>query len=103
MTCDFFIVASMTYYLSKSKSRLRTGRAKAILARLIALSLETGLLCTIVTAVDLAFFLALPESTYHLAPALVVSKLYTNSMLSVRSRVLMFSGYTSHISTSFRF
>ncbi|KAH8077727.1 hypothetical protein BXZ70DRAFT_693926 [Cristinia sonorae] len=92
LACDVFIVAGMIHYLVKSKSGLRAGRARMVITRLIMIALETGFLCTVFAMVDLILYLALPGTTYHLTPAIVVSKLYSNSMLAVLNARIGYPG-----------
>ncbi|EPQ52288.1 hypothetical protein GLOTRDRAFT_47746, partial [Gloeophyllum trabeum ATCC 11539] len=79
--CDLIIAASMIYYLHKS----RTGfsRTDDIVQRLIRVTVETGLICTVVALIDLAVYVAFKDNNYHFTPVLTLSKLYSNSLLAV--------------------
>lgn len=73
----------MMYYLHKSKTGFK--RTAALLSRFIRITVETGLICAAFAILDLSFFVAFKENNYHLAPSIALSKLYSNSLLAVRS------------------
>jgi len=75
------IFSCMIYYLS----RMRTGinSTERIINRLIRLFIETGLLTTIAATLDLGLFIGLPSSPWFVILSLVLSKLYSNSLLVV--------------------
>ncbi|RPD54774.1 hypothetical protein L226DRAFT_611205 [Lentinus tigrinus ALCF2SS1-7] len=78
LICDVLIATSMLFFLSKRKQGLSTD---AILSRIITLTVETGVLTATVACIDLSLFVAFPQTNYHFAPALVLSKLYSNSFM----------------------
>lgn len=80
--CDIIIALSMIVCLNRSRIRTN-GHLSRILAKLIRLTLETGFLCAIMAVLDLVFLLVYPKTTYHTVTALILSKLYSNSLLSV--------------------
>ncbi|KAJ8081138.1 hypothetical protein PM082_017981 [Marasmius tenuissimus] len=53
----------------------------AILVKLTRLIVETGLLTTTVAVVDVILFSVFKHDNYHLVPARILSKLYSNSMM----------------------
>jgi len=79
----------MTYYLWRARSAFDD--SNTIIVRLIAMTVETGTLCAVVAIIELAMFLAYPHNNYHIAPALALSKLYSNSLFAV-------SVHCSHLS-----
>ncbi|TFK49008.1 hypothetical protein OE88DRAFT_1646604 [Heliocybe sulcata] len=88
--CDLIIAASMIFYLHKS----RTGfsRTDDIVQRLIRVTVETGLICTIIALIDLAVYVAYKDNNYHFTPVLTLSKLYANSLLASLNSRIRFSG-----------
>ncbi|KAI0707589.1 hypothetical protein C8Q76DRAFT_627952, partial [Earliella scabrosa] len=78
VACDVMIATCMLYYLIRGRQGLASD---AILSRLIRLTIETGTLTASVACVDLIFFLLFKHNNLHMAPALVLSKLYTNSLM----------------------
>ncbi|RPD60411.1 hypothetical protein L226DRAFT_218218 [Lentinus tigrinus ALCF2SS1-7] len=86
LVCDLLIACSMICFLSQKKQGIRS--TDAILSRIITLTLESGAMTATVDCIDLALFLSFPLTNYHFAPALVLSKLYSNSfMMLLNSRV----------------
>ncbi|KAF9255457.1 hypothetical protein L218DRAFT_912323 [Marasmius fiardii PR-910] len=104
--CDIAIAVSMIYIvrfhthsdhriarqqLSKYDAGIQDTRDT--LKRIIRLTMETGILTATVATVDLIFFLISPESSYHMTPALVLAKLYSNSFMVIfNSRVEIVGG-----------
>ncbi|KZT25646.1 hypothetical protein NEOLEDRAFT_1178122 [Neolentinus lepideus HHB14362 ss-1] len=88
--CDLIIAASMIYFLHKS----RTGfsRTDDIVQRLIRVTVETGLICTVVALIDLGVYVAFKDNNYHFTPVLTLSKLYSNSLLASLNSRIRFSG-----------
>ncbi|CAK5265522.1 unnamed protein product [Mycena citricolor] len=82
--CDMAIMAGMVYFLKDSLSggtgRTFTATAQ-IVNRILVYVIGTGSLTSIATAVNLALWLTMPSNFYFLIIHLVLSKLYTNSLL----------------------
>jgi len=80
MACDIAISASLVYYFST----LRVGmeKTKHILQYLVILSVNTGVLLCLVTAVTLILFQVESGTFITLGPHFVLSKLYVNSLLA---------------------
>ncbi|RDX42206.1 hypothetical protein OH76DRAFT_1318931, partial [Lentinus brumalis] len=78
LACDVLIAGSMLFFLSRKKQGLASD---AMLSRIIRLTVETGVLTATIACIDLVLFLAFPTANYHFAPALVLSKLYSNSFM----------------------
>jgi hypothetical protein len=72
----------MTYYLWRARSAFH--ESNTVIVKLIAMTVETGTLCAVVAVIELAMFLSYPHNNYHIAPALALSKLYSNSLFAVR-------------------
>ena len=73
----------MIYYLNQSRTGFRS--TNVILAKFVRLTIETGTICATFAVLDLVFFLVYQHNNYHLAPSIALSKLYSNSLLVVRS------------------
>jgi len=87
--CDVLITITMFYCLSTSRNGFRA--TNAILVKFIRLTIETGLVTSTLAVLDLVMFLAVQDANYHLAPATMLSKLYSNSLmvlLNARIRIL---------------
>ncbi|PBK82097.1 hypothetical protein ARMGADRAFT_741851 [Armillaria gallica] len=79
--CDTSIALSMTYFLRRSQTGLKSTRI--LLSRLIRLSIETGTATAVIAAVHLALFLFYRSNNYSTVPANVLVKLYSNTVLAV--------------------
>jgi len=77
--CDIIIATSMVYLLSKSRTGLK--RTDTMINMLMKLVLETGLATAAIAVIELSLFLRFKHTFYHIVPALMLSKLYTNSLL----------------------
>ncbi|KAI0748587.1 hypothetical protein C8Q80DRAFT_1172658 [Daedaleopsis nitida] len=76
--CDILIALCMLYFLSRGKG----GTVPAVLlSRLIHLTVETGILTASVACLDLILFVAVKHSNLHMTPALILTKVYTNTLL----------------------
>ncbi|TFK80432.1 hypothetical protein K466DRAFT_503906 [Polyporus arcularius HHB13444] len=85
---DIIIAVSMTILLLRAKSGIP--KSDHIINRLIALVVETGTLTATVAIVDLVCFTAFSDTLLHECAALVLPKLYSNSLLaSLNNRVFM--------------
>ncbi|KAJ3481922.1 hypothetical protein NLI96_g7336 [Meripilus lineatus] len=90
-SCDIVIAASMVYYLRKSKSGFRS--TTILLAKVIRVTVETGLVCAAGALIDMGLFLGYPSTNYHLTMCMLLSKLYSNSLLVVlNSRIRIVGG-----------
>ena len=83
LVCDVIIAGSMLEFLYGSRAKLL--KTQNIVSRLIRLVFETGLILLCVAIIDLTFFLTFPQNNYFYAPAMTLSKLYSNTMLVVSS------------------
>ncbi|KAF9018671.1 hypothetical protein BDZ89DRAFT_1209893, partial [Hymenopellis radicata] len=86
--CDVIIAAMQTYYVPcQNGCAFKATRNR--IARLVRLTIETGIL-TATAATLVLVFLAVNEETYNTGPAFYLSKLYTNALLMIfnsRARV----------------
>jgi len=85
---DVIISASMVYVLYSAKKRA-FGRTEKVLNRLIRSTVETGIITTVCATMELGFFLGIPTTDIHVIFALMLSKLYSNALMtSLNSRNL---------------
>ncbi|KAF9028783.1 hypothetical protein BDZ89DRAFT_1065875 [Hymenopellis radicata] len=80
-TADLIIAGSLVYYMRKSQSTDLASNGMYV--KIIRLIVESGSLCALVAVADLGLFLGYRQTNYHLAPAIALSKLYSNSLLAV--------------------
>ncbi|PBK81874.1 hypothetical protein ARMGADRAFT_772160 [Armillaria gallica] len=89
--CDIVIAICMTYYLMRSNTGFR--RTQILVTKLIHLTIETGSLTAIVALAALILFFAFPHYIFYVTPALVISKLYANTIYMVlNSRIQIIGG-----------
>ena len=114
--CDVMIAVSMTFAVSDfvradsdslmtvvfQLTRYDTSFRKTadLVNKLIRLTVETGALTATIAVVDLILFLAVPNTDYHITPALILAKLYSNSLLVVlNSRIrISYAGNDTYVS-----
>ena len=82
------IAGSMLYYLRWSRKVLRGKATIVLVTRILKLTVESGLLCAVVFTIGLILFLVLPQTEWYILPAMIASKLYSNSLLAVRPEML---------------
>ncbi|THH32213.1 hypothetical protein EUX98_g1998 [Antrodiella citrinella] len=82
--CDVMITGSMFFYLQRAKKAILVKKTSNLLTRLIALTVETGLLSCTVQLTALICFVVADQTLLYTAPVSVTSKLYSNSLLTVR-------------------
>lgn len=91
--CDIIICCAMFYSLSKSRTGFRA--TDSTLNKLIRITIETGMASAVIAIVELALFMTFKHNFYHVVPAFMLSKLYSNSFL-----VLLNSRNSSQRSTT---
>ncbi|KAH8101850.1 hypothetical protein BXZ70DRAFT_1007091 [Cristinia sonorae] len=97
VVCDVIIATSMSQFLYSSKNRLT--RMQNVASKLIRVVIETGLILVIVAIIDLTFFLTFPQNNLFYAPAMSLSKLYSNSMLVMsNARIEIVGGRSKEVS-----
>jgi len=83
---DVIILLSMVYVLYAAKKHA-FGRTEKVLNRLIRSTVETGLVTTLCATLELGFFLGYGTTNIHVLFALMLSKLYSNALMtSLNSR-----------------
>ncbi|KAJ4483727.1 hypothetical protein J3R30DRAFT_3285255, partial [Lentinula aciculospora] len=95
---DIVIAVCMTYYLCQKDSGL--AGSHAIVTKFIRLTIETGSVTAIVALLNPIFFFAFTNTGYYGVPALIMPKLYANSVLMVlNARFKIIGGRATYIST----
>ncbi|KAK0459350.1 uncharacterized protein EV420DRAFT_1642315 [Desarmillaria tabescens] len=89
--CDILIAICMTYYLMRCDTGFR--RTRMLVTKLIRLTIETGTITAVVALLNLILFFALPHQTFYGTPALIMPKLYANTVYMVlNSRIRILGG-----------
>ncbi|PBK86548.1 hypothetical protein ARMGADRAFT_1086393 [Armillaria gallica] len=95
--CDIIIAVCMTFYLMRGNSCFR--QTRILVTKLIRLTIETGSVTAVGALFTFILFFAIPHQTFYLAPALLSSEMYANTVLVVlNSRIRIMGGrdiYTS--------
>ncbi|EJF61575.1 hypothetical protein DICSQDRAFT_105720 [Dichomitus squalens LYAD-421 SS1] len=102
---DIMIMCSMLYLLYSAKQHTHSfERSGLIVNRLIRLTVETGSACAVSAIVQLGLFLGLKQTNLHLIVALVLSKIYSNTLMtSLNSRATkLFTPRATATSSSYR-
>ncbi|KIP12185.1 hypothetical protein PHLGIDRAFT_98571 [Phlebiopsis gigantea 11061_1 CR5-6] len=87
--CDVIIAVSMAYFLLSQRTQVTETRA--IIMKLVHVIVETGALTATAAVVDISLYFGFPHNNYHACVALVLAKLYSNSLLvlfNTRARVV---------------
>ncbi|KAH8085993.1 hypothetical protein BXZ70DRAFT_556454 [Cristinia sonorae] len=91
--CDLLIAGSMSYLFWKARKSTITRQTSTKLARLITLTVETGLITAISTAMMFVLFVARKNTLLYAGFLTPASKLYSNSlMVLLNSRVRIVGG-----------
>ncbi|KZV60115.1 hypothetical protein PENSPDRAFT_694559 [Peniophora sp. CONT] len=77
--CDVMITLLLVFYLRKHKTGYTY--TDAIVDRIIRLTVQTGMITSVVAIIDMTLYLTSPKA-YHMAFNFTLAKLYTNSLLS---------------------
>ncbi|KAF7294623.1 hypothetical protein MIND_00998900 [Mycena indigotica] len=99
--CDLLIMAGMVYHLLKSRQR-EFSRLNPAISKVLLVTVETGMICTIFVLVDLYLFVSHKGTNLHLAMCDPLSKIYSNSILLIfnsRARVTYPGTQNSRYST----
>ncbi|TFY79940.1 hypothetical protein EWM64_g4070 [Hericium alpestre] len=78
--CDVLITSILVFHLRRHKSGF--SHTDDIVDRVIRLTIQTGLLTSIVAIIDVVLYLGVPKAALHLGFNMPLCKLYTNSLLS---------------------
>ncbi|KAH9942790.1 hypothetical protein B0H21DRAFT_810767 [Amylocystis lapponica] len=77
---DLVIAIAMTTALLKAKSGIK--RTDSYINRVVRLVVETGIMTATVAIVNAVLFTAVPSNLLYQCPALIVSKVYANTLVS---------------------
>ncbi|KAF8178948.1 hypothetical protein BJ912DRAFT_648888 [Pholiota molesta] len=77
---DVCISSSLCYYLQRGRTGFK--RSDDIITKLIALTITTGLLTTLIVIANLVALIAAPEKLYSLFFNFMLAKLYINALLT---------------------
>ncbi|OCH83825.1 hypothetical protein OBBRIDRAFT_711595, partial [Obba rivulosa] len=77
--CDVIIASIMVYSLARGRTGFKS--TDLILNKLIRATVETGLCTALLATTELVLFLVFKHNFYHTLPSLMLSKLYSNSLL----------------------
>ncbi|KAF9528218.1 hypothetical protein CPB83DRAFT_854657 [Crepidotus variabilis] len=77
--CDLIIAVYMIYYLSRIDTRMR--QTKAVLRKIIRLTIETGALTTVIALVTFGLAMIPGNPMYYLVPMGIIGKVYANSLM----------------------
>ena len=93
---------SMTGIVQLTRFDTSFKKTHDLVNKLIRLTVETGALTATIAVIDLILFLAASNTDYHITPALLLAKLYSNTLLVVlNSRItISHAGNDSHIGSS---
>ncbi|KIJ37124.1 hypothetical protein M422DRAFT_50736 [Sphaerobolus stellatus SS14] len=78
---DILVAICMTYLLLKRRTHFY--QTQLLISRLIRLTIETGSGTAIVAMIDVTLFNTTKGTNLHACPAIVLAKLYTNTLLVV--------------------
>ncbi|SJK98177.1 uncharacterized protein ARMOST_01438 [Armillaria ostoyae] len=112
--CDIVIAICMTHYLTRHNTSFR--QTRMLVTKLIRLTIETGsvtgsystpstavtrLTLPMFALLNLILFFAFPHQTFYGTPALIMPKLYANTVYMVlNSRIRILGGRDTYMSTT---
>ncbi|KAF9459279.1 hypothetical protein BDZ94DRAFT_1046905 [Collybia nuda] len=73
--CDIIITIFLTYFLSRQRTDIKA--TQKLVTRVTRLTIENGFLTAAVATLAAALCLPFPGTNYHVAPALLLGKLYS--------------------------
>ncbi|KAJ7449290.1 hypothetical protein FB451DRAFT_1288030 [Mycena latifolia] len=81
LATDVFITTCMTYILYTAKMKTAWADSETLLGRMVRITVQTGLATVVTACIDLFLFVHFTNNDFHLVPAYVLGKLYSNSLL----------------------
>ncbi|KAI0046251.1 hypothetical protein FA95DRAFT_1607046 [Auriscalpium vulgare] len=79
--CDLVICICMLNWYLRSRRLGFLQETTDIMSQILRVSVATGLITAAVAAVDMTMFLVYKHNNFHMCPAIVLGKLYSNSFL----------------------
>ncbi|ESK95422.1 hypothetical protein Moror_3860 [Moniliophthora roreri MCA 2997] len=95
---DVTIAFSMIYVLSRYDRSFE--QSDDLVRRIIRLTMETGSLTAIMAICQLVLFTAIPNRNYHMVPAMILAKVYSNSLMVVFNSRIRIAGRHSDADSS---
>ncbi|KAF7316037.1 hypothetical protein MIND_00121400 [Mycena indigotica] len=97
---DVLIAVTMTYLLLKAGQQQHR-QTNDIVKRIVRLTVETNTASTVVAIISLILFYGTPNTTYFIAPTMVLAKLYANTLLvTFNNRAFIHKAGSSHVQSS---
>ncbi|EGN92978.1 hypothetical protein SERLA73DRAFT_190352 [Serpula lacrymans var. lacrymans S7.3] len=96
LVCDLIITIQTTRLLFKNKSASEFKKTKSLLTKLIKLTIETGMVTSVATLVELMMAVKLP-AFYHFLIFYSLSKLYANCMMATLNARLVLRSDTDQL------
>ncbi|KAK0234128.1 hypothetical protein IW262DRAFT_1452673 [Armillaria fumosa] len=97
--CDIIIAVCMAFYLTRYDTGFR--RTRMLVTKLIRLTIETGSVTAAVALLNLILFFAFPHQTFYVTAALIIPKLYANTVYMVlNSRIQIIGGRDTYRSAT---
>ncbi|KAK0486509.1 hypothetical protein IW261DRAFT_1416289 [Armillaria novae-zelandiae] len=82
------------------RSRLGFHRTRNLVSKIIGLTIETGSVTAVIALLGLILYFGFPDRNFHEAPALIMPKLYANTIYMVlNSRIKIKGGRGTYMST----
>jgi len=78
---DIIIATTMTYLLRRTKGGY--DRTDYMIEQLVKMTVETGTMTAVVSIIDLVLFLLFKDNNLHVAPAIILAKLYSNTLMAI--------------------
>ncbi|KAK0194328.1 hypothetical protein F5146DRAFT_1221791 [Armillaria mellea] len=98
--CDIVIAICMSCYLIRG-CNTRFRRTRTLITKLVRLTIETGSVTAIVALLNVILFFVFPHHTFYMTPALLMPKLYTNTVYMVlNSRIRIIGGRDTYMSST---
>ncbi|KAK0454316.1 hypothetical protein EV421DRAFT_2029411 [Armillaria borealis] len=104
--CDIVIAVCMTYYASSFSLSLmhrNTGfrQTQILITKLIRLTIETGSMTAVTAFLNLVFFFVFTHETVYMTLAIIMPKLYANTVYMVlNSRIRIMGGRDTYTSST---
>ncbi|SJK98154.1 uncharacterized protein ARMOST_01415 [Armillaria ostoyae] len=97
--CDIVIAICMTYYLTRHNTGFR--QTQILVTKIIRLTIETGSVTAVVALLTLILFFAFPHELFYRTAAIIMPKLYTNTVYMVlNSRIRIMGGRDTYTSST---
>lgn len=100
VAADSMITITLVWQLSRRRNK-GFSKVNHVVHRAIRMSIETGALTTVATAIELALFLNSSVESWYFLPGMSIAKLYSNSLLAtLNSRSHIFQNQGTMVSVN---